>query len=386
MDQSDSKGKDIDKLITDTLASEAEDAKRAGKVGYMARALVQATLPHKATTEKIFTRRNGALEMTIMSPHGLPFGSVPRLLLSWLTTEAVRTRSPVLVLGSSLSAFMSELNLGRTGGKKGDITRFKTQTLRLFSSTISCSYSDEAMATGSGFNIAKEYHLWWNIKQPNQLPLWKSSVVLSTDFFNEIIEKPVPIDMDALLKLKRSPMALDIYFWLTYRLSYLHKDLLLPWPLLQMQFGADYAQDAEGQYNFKRKFLLRLKDVLAVYDKARVFDADKGLLLRPSPPHVAKRRIPDPPVGRGRLLVEARKDSEAFTDQVAHQLCLSDALPPIRLRTNTYEKAKEALAGSGLDIYALEADWLEWIEKTGKRPANPDAAFVGFCRKKTQKK
>ena len=386
MDQSDSKGKDIDKLITDTLASEAEDAKRAGKVGYMARALVQATLPHKATTEKIFTRRNGALEMTIMSPHGLPFGSVPRLLLSWMTTEAVRTRSPVLVLGSSLSAFMAELNLGRTGGKNGGITRFKNQTIRLFSSTISCSYADEAMATGSGFNIAKEYHLWWNLKQPNQLPLWKSSVVLSTDFFNEIIEKPVPIDMDALLKLKRSPMALDIYFWLTYRLSYLHKDLLLPWPLLQMQFGADYAQDAEGQYNFKRKFLLRLKDVLAVYDKARVFDADKGLLLRPSPPHVAKRRIPDPPVGRGRLLAEARKDSEAFNEELAHQLALGNALPPIRLRTNTYEKAKEALAGSGLDIYALEADWLEWIEKTGKRPASPDAAFVGFCRKKTQKK
>jgi len=385
MDQSDDK-KHIDKLITETLASEAEEAKKAGQVGYMARALVQATLPHKATKEKIFTRRNGALEMTIMSPQGLPFGSVPRLLLSWLTTEAVRTRSPVLVLGSSLSAFMSELNLGRTGGKKGDITRFKNQTLRLFSSTISCSYVDESMATGRGFNIAKEYHLWWNPKEPNQLPLWKSSVVLSTDFFNEIIEKPVPVDMDAMMKLKRSPMALDIYFWLTYRLSYLHRDLVLPWPLLQMQFGADYAQDKEGQYNFKRKFLLRLKDVLAVYDKARVFDADKGLLLRPSPPHVAKRGIPDLPIGRGRLLAESQKDSDALNKQMAQQLCLADAPSPIRLKTVTYEKAREALAGSGLDIYALEADWLEWIEKTGKRPARPDGAFIGFCRKKATKK
>jgi hypothetical protein len=377
---------ELDHLIGETLSLEAEDAKRAGKVGYMARALVQATLPHKATKEKIFTRRNGALEMTIMSPHGLPFGSVPRLLLSWLTTEAVRTRSPVLVLGSSLSAFMAELNLGRTGGKNGGITRFKNQTIRLFSSAISCSYVDETMAKGGGFNIAKEYHLWWNPKEPNQLPLWKSSVVLSTDFFNEIIEKPVPIDMDALLKLKRSPMALDIYFWLTYRLSYLHKDLLLPWPLLQMQFGADYAQDAEGQYNFKRKFLLRLKDVQAIYDKARVFDADKGLLLRPSPPHVPRRQIPAPPAGRLRLLPNVQKNSESFSEEVARQLGLSDELPTIRLKTATYEKAKEALAGSGLDVYALEADWLEWIEKTGKKPARPDGAFIGFCRKKAQKK
>lgn len=376
--------KDIDKLISESIAIESEDAKRSGKVGYMARALVQATLPHKATTEKVFTRRNGALEMTIMSPHGLPYGSVPRLLLSWLTTEAVRTRSPILVLGSSLSAFMTELNLGRTGGKNGGITRFKNQAVRLFSSAISCSYTDETMAKGGGFNIAKEYSLWWNPKQPQQLPLWKSSVVLSTDFFNEIIEKPVPIDMDALLKLKRSPMALDIYFWLTYRLSYLHKDLLLPWPLLQMQFGADYAQDTEGQYNFKRKFLLRLKDVLAIYEKARVFDADKGLLLKPSPPHVPRKRLPDPPVGRGRLLVEAQKDSEKFNAELAHQLCLADE--PIRLKTTTYEKARAALGGSGLDIYALEADWLEWIAKTGKRPANADGAFIGFCRKKAQKK
>lgn len=383
MDRSDEES--IDKLITETIAIETEDAKQAGKVGYMARALVQATLPHKATTEKVFTRRNGALEMTIMSPHGLPYGSVPRLLLSWMTTEAVRTRSPVLVLGSSLSAFMAELDLGRRGGKRGDITRFKTQTMRLFSSAISCSYADETMAKGGGFNIAKEYHLWWNPKQPQQLPLWKSSVVLSTDFFNEIIEKPVPIDMDALLRLKRSPMALDIYFWLTYRLSYLHKDLLLPWPLLQMQFGSDYAHDTEGQYNFKRKFLMRLKDVLAVYDKARVFDANKGLLLKPSPPHVARRHLPDPLVGRGRLRVEAQKDRDAFKDDLAQQLCLSGAVAPIRLKTFTYEKAKAVLAGSGLDIYALEADWLEWIEKTGKRPAAPDAAFVGFCRKKAQK-
>ncbi len=36
----------LDKLITDALAIEAQDAKEAGALGYMARALVQATLPH----------------------------------------------------------------------------------------------------------------------------------------------------------------------------------------------------------------------------------------------------------------------------------------------------------------------------------------------------
>lgn len=370
---------DLDKLIRETLSLEAEDAKKADNIGYMARALVQATLPHKATTEKIFTRRNGIFELTIMSPQGLPYGSIPRLLLSWLTTEAVRTRCPVLLLGSSLSAFMAELDLGRHGGKRGDITRLKNQTIRLFSSMISCHCSDETTDQGKGFNITKEYSLWWNPKEPKQLPLWKSTVTLGTDFFNEIIERPVPVDMDALMRLKRSPMALDIYFWLTYRLSYLHKDAVIPWQLLQMQFGADYAQDTEGLYNFKRKFLTRLKDVLAIYDKAKVFDVDQGLLLKPSPPHVARRLIPNPPAGRKKLLPSA----ESAPDFIAAQF---DPEAPIRLKTETYEKAKKVLAGSGLDIYALEADWHEWIAKTGKRPTNPNAAFIGFCRKKATQK
>ena len=69
---------------------------------------------------------------------------------------------------------------------------------------------------------------------------WKSTVTLSTDFFEGIVQNPVPVDMRALKALKRSPMALDIYCWLTYRLSYLRKPTEIPWSALQMQFGAEY--------------------------------------------------------------------------------------------------------------------------------------------------
>ena len=368
---------EINDLITQTIALEAEDAKKAGTIGYMARALVQATLPHKATKEKIFTRKNGAFELSIMSPHGLPFGTIPRLLLPWVTTEAVRTQSPHLVLGSSLSEFMADLNLLQTGGKRGDITRLKKQTTLLFSSTVSCRYADDTMEQGKGFNIAKEYSLWWNPKKPNQLPLWQSTVTLGTDFFNEIIERPVPVDMEALMKLKRSPMALDIYFWLTYRMSYLHRDMVIPWPMLQMQFGADYAQTTEGQYNFRRKFLLRLKDVLTVYDQARVFSEERGLRLKPSPPHVPKKGIPYHRAKTVRPLPEPQKLVAQFDPE---------EFPVIPLRTVTYEKAKALLIGSGLDLYALESDWREWIAKTGNMPKTPDAAFLGFCRKKAKQR
>ncbi len=99
---------DFDKLIRESLAIEAGEAKQAGTIGFMARTLTQATLPHSKSAGNEFTRRNGAFELTMWSPRqvGLPYGSIPRLLLSWMTTEAVRTRSAILELGPSLSAFM----------------------------------------------------------------------------------------------------------------------------------------------------------------------------------------------------------------------------------------------------------------------------------------
>jgi len=370
--------KDMQEVIAESLAIEVEDAKRAGKLGYMARTLIQATLPHKAAPSNEFVRDNGLFSLTIMAPSkvGLPYGSIPRLLLSWMTTEAVHTRSPILELGPTLSAFMAELGLARQGGKRGDITRFKKQAESLFSSTIHYEFTGEAKGQNvtalRNLMIADEATLWWNPKSPDQLPLWKSSVTLTDKFFKEIIERPVPVDMLALKTLKRSPMALDIYFWLTYRMSYLSKDTVIPWPLLQGQFGADYAGGVQGQRNFKKFFLKRLAAVKSIYGAAKVGEVANGLLLKPSPPHVAKRKAP--------VLEGVRRDTKKAEEvQASLPLLTSDS---ILLETETYAKAKRA--APGMDIYFLEQEWFEWIAKSGKRPDNPDGAFIGFCRKKAK--
>src|SRR5262245_10291785 len=101
--------KNLNKLITESLAIEEKEAKEAGALGYMARVLTQATLPHKKVEENQFKRSNGVLTLSIMAPEevGLPYGTIPRLLLSWLTTEAVKTKTPELVLGKTLNEFMS---------------------------------------------------------------------------------------------------------------------------------------------------------------------------------------------------------------------------------------------------------------------------------------
>ena len=152
----------INKLVIESLAIEAEEAKAAGALGYMARALTQATMPHAPSTETEFVRRNGAFTLTMFARQdvGLPYGSVPRLLMAWLTTEAVRTKEPLLSLGPTLSSFMAELDLVPTGGRWGTITRLREQTRRLFSCAIAANYSDDSKAFGQNFFVADKYEAY----------------------------------------------------------------------------------------------------------------------------------------------------------------------------------------------------------------------------------
>jgi len=98
--------------------------------------------------------------------------------------------------------------------------------------------------------------------------------------------------MRAMKALKKSPLALDVYFWLTYRLSYLRQARVIPWAALQMQFGSSYAADAHGLRDFKRAFLRELKKVSVLYPKAKVGEGDGGLKLMPSATHIPLRSRP----------------------------------------------------------------------------------------------
>ena len=280
--------KSVDRLITQALAIEDEGALEAGALGFMARAMVQATLPHRKVEGNEFERKNGAFTLSLMAPAkiGLPYGSIPRLLLAWVTTEAVKTKNRELELGTSMSAFMAELGLAPTGGANGSITRLKNQTRRLFSATVTASYEDDKQIADMGYRLADKSVLWWHSKDPEQAGLWKSTVTLSEHFFNEVVDRPVPIDMRAIKALKQSPMALDIYTWLTYRASYLKRATVIPWVSLALQFGSDYARIRD----FKQSFLAELQKVVTVYGQVQVEATDQGLLVKPSLTHISKTK------------------------------------------------------------------------------------------------
>jgi Plasmid encoded RepA protein len=281
-------------ILSLTEAMYSECAADADALGFMAKMLVQTTLPHRAQPGKQYTRSDGdvALSITDLGGAGLPYGAYPRLILVWMTTEALRTGERRLELGRSLSSFMGQLGLQRTGGHWGTIPRFRGQMERLFGAAISTRWrrdqDGQNHAGGSNLLLAEEFDLWWT---PQTLPepgLGQSSVTLSQRFFEQLVEAPVPLDLRAIKALKRSPLSLDLYAWATRRVSYLKKPLRIPWASFQLSFGAGYAETPQGKSRFRGNAIEALRRVKVVYPQLKLEILQDGILLYPSLTHVPK--------------------------------------------------------------------------------------------------
>ena len=272
----------------------SQSAVEAGALGFMAKFLVQTTLPHRAHPGVRYVRTDGNLTLSItdVGGTGLPYGSYPRLILIWMTTEAVRTRSRELELGSSLSSFMAQLGLQATGGHWGTIPRFRDQMQRLLGCAISTRWCEEANgqahSAGKNLLLADAFNLWWTPQKLATTMPAKSSVTLSANFFEQIVEAPVPLDLRAIKALKRSPLALDLYSWATRRVSYLLRATPVSWRSLQVSFGAGYADTPQGRSRFRGNAIEAFRRVVAVYPRLRIESHDRGILLLPSATHIPK--------------------------------------------------------------------------------------------------
>ena len=256
----------------------------ARDAAFIARELVLASLPHSNPGDRpLWTRRNGNVTLAIQpginiqtgKSYGYPYGIIPRLLLFWITTEALRTQSRRLELGSSLSGFMTELGLSPyTGrGKRGDAKRLRDQMERLFRSRFSLErLAEDGARIGKSWldmQVAPQGDLWWSVKAPDQSALWGSWVELGELFYAAITSAPVPVDMRALRALKRSPLALDLYAWLTFQAFRAHQSgqaRFESWTQLHSHIGGDYADIAD----FRKKAKAALIKIRTVYPRLRL--------------------------------------------------------------------------------------------------------------------
>jgi hypothetical protein len=272
---------------------ESSDAVTAGALGFMPRILVLTTLPHRRSESLCFERVNGRHRLRLSAPRrvGLPYGSYPRLLLVHLTTQAVRTKSPEIQLGATPNDLARKLGLATISGPRGTSHRLEAQLHRLLSMRLDWQTSLGLAPRSSGSAYVTLSGAPW-LKSLRRLlpgqPSWQPHIVLAQHFFEEIIRSAVPIDLRAIRKLRRSPFAIDIYAWLTYRMSYLKKPTLVPWTSLEVQFGCDYSRLRD----FRKRFLQCVAQVLKVYPQARVSRAARGLWLLPARSHIERLAVP----------------------------------------------------------------------------------------------
>jgi|SRR5450432_438487 hypothetical protein len=282
--------------VAATIREQPDAAERA----FMARQLVQCTLPHTDPGDVPVWQRESGNTALVLQPGwdaaakrsvGYPYGTIPRLLLFWIITEAVQTKKRRLVLGRSLAQFMRAVGLDPSrGGKRSDHKRLKEQMYRLFKCHIGFQATiDDASGHGERWRdmaVAPDGELWWH-PHPDQTSLWESWIELGEKFFQAVITSPVPIDMRALKALKRSPLALDLYAWTTYRAFAIvqknHPPKFVSWRLLMQQLGADYGTAND----FQKKAGRALRKIAALYPGLSIGAAKGGFTI-----HATRLAVP----------------------------------------------------------------------------------------------
>lgn len=286
--------------ITQRILDAAVDISldRPADIAFQHAVLTQTSLPYRTPPPdvRVWDRSNGRVALRIeagsgfhpelgFQPQPLPAGPKARLILLHLNGEALRQGSAVIEVEDSLTAFVRSIQGSAPNGR--EIRRYKEQLAALSVSTIRL-----AVATGDdrshqiNTQIVAGLDLWAP-RDDRQRVLWPSRVELSAEYFASLTRHAVPLDMRAVAALAHSAMALDVLAWLSQRLHRVppNKPAFVPWAALSWQFGAGFQRIRD----FRRKFEIAMKQVLAVYPEARVEADHRGLVLRNSPPPVGSR-------------------------------------------------------------------------------------------------
>lgn len=277
----------LDRQCIDTAFAVLTDEHQ--RVGIMHAGFAVTALPHKDISDHVWVRQGGPVKLRVESgidandvPVGVPFGSIARMILLYLQTEAVKTRSRDIELGRSMNQWLTTMGIDN-GGKTYRLVREQSKRLSLCRLTF-YRVTDAATHITNG-SFVRDAIL--PTRDSDQLPLWREAVRLDEGFYQSLIDHPLPVRETAIREIGHRSMAIDVYVWLAYRLHQLTKPTPISWAAVYAQFGGGYAQIRQ----FKAKFKEPLALALAAYPEAQVSTDEAGLVLYPSPPAVPQRAL-----------------------------------------------------------------------------------------------
>lgn len=275
-------------------------AVNAGPIGidFTHAVLCQVGMPRKATDARVFERSSGNAMLRLEAgalydgvrfvEQPLPYGTRPRLILVYLSGQAIRNKTRSIDVGDNMKEFLVRLGIDTSGGEKGGIGTFKKQMQALAACRLMLGYGYGDRASTINTQPIHQFDAWVRPDGTERV-LWPSEIVLSQEFYETLGNHAVPLSHEAVYALKHSALYLDIYTWLAHRLCRIKKadGIKLSWYNLKDQFGDEY-NDVK---NFKRKFVEALEQVHIVYRDANIEVVEGGLLLKPSHPPIPRIQI-----------------------------------------------------------------------------------------------
>lgn len=262
--------------------------------------LCQTFLPYRNPGKdiRIWKQKQGNVSLAIQASEsynpdiddfefiGLPYGAKARLILAHINSEAIRSQSRVVDVEDSMTAFIKRIGLNVDGRTVNEV---KNQLRRLTTSTLSLGYTDGERGLQVDLKIVKAFDIWFP-KDERQRVLWNSTVQLTEDYYNSLVNHAIPLDERALAALSHNSMALDIYAWLAQRLHRINpsRPQFVSWNDLKNQFGSGYSE----MYKFKQIFRKYLHLARLQYAQAKIEEEDnKGFWLKHSPSPIEKKSL-----------------------------------------------------------------------------------------------
>ncbi|WP_204377129.1 replication protein RepA [Aquitalea pelogenes] len=184
--------------------------------------MCQVGLPRAKVDGERFMRQSGAAWLNVQAGfldegngpvlQPVPYGAMPRLALAWLSTYAKRHSSREIPIGESAAEFLRIMGITGDDGRR--YSTLRKQMNALAACRLQLGYK------GRTFNgqPVEQFDAWVSNRETGQRALWPGVMLLSENYFTELVENAVPLDNRALHALKGSALALDVYTWLAHRL------------------------------------------------------------------------------------------------------------------------------------------------------------------------
>jgi hypothetical protein len=265
-------------------------AEEESRFGITHAGFAMTSLPHKRVDEPLWRREGHKTTLLIESGRdrqgeltGVPYGSIARLILLYLQTEATRTNNPEVELGRSMKSWMGRMNL-TTGGKTYQLVTEQARRISACRLTFFTARESGAESRHNGAFVQDAITFANVIDDAQQPSLWQDKVRLDPGFWQSLREHPVPVREEAIRAIGTRSLAIDVYIWLAYRLHSLTKPTPVSWTAIHGQFGAGFRLVRQ----IKPTFTEALSLALAVYPEAGVEVGKAGITLYPSAPAVAK--------------------------------------------------------------------------------------------------